>query len=1162
MKRLSTVFLCIIMCLLLLCYTPKVYAESYSGTCGQNLTWSFDGKTGELVISGSGEMDDYFYDTPWEAFTNEIKTISIGDNVTSIGHGAFSCCEALTDVTIGSGVTSIGSAAFDSCINLSGVTIPESVASIGVNAFNCCNSLTGIWVDSKNQCYSSDGYGILFNKEKTVLLRCPGGYPGKYIIPNCVESINLKAFESCINLTSVTIPNSVTSIGMFAFSSCKALTNVTIGNGITYISDFVFSYCENLTSVTIPDSVTSIGGSAFSCCESLMSITIPDSVTSIGDSAFYSCTSLMSVTIPNGVTSIGASAFHYCSFLKEIVIPNSITSIGDEAFCGSGLISVTIPSSITVIPYALFKDCVSLRNVIIPNSITNIEKFAFSSCAALESIIIPDSVISIGDRAFYQCQSITSVILPNTDATIGKEIFQDCTALTCVTIPSGLSTIGYKMFYRCSNLEELTITEGVTSIGDQAFSRCASLSTVSIPESVSEISHNAFGECFDLTRVIIYNPNCSLAEGVQVLGSAERTVLIGHDNSTTEKYAQKYGYQFLSLDDLPQPLVGSCGTNVNWTLNLVTGEMLLSGSGAMFNYDSRETPWKIQSSVICSVIVSDGITSIGNSAFSDCENLANLHIGEDVRTIGDTAFCRTDLKNVEIPYSVTNIGDCAFGYCSALETLSISGDITSIGNYAFASCYNLQNFTLPDSVESIGSGAFEGCLTLTSMTIPCKVTIISDFLFNRCGGLIKVTLPNGIERIGNNAFSACESLEDVIIPQSVSQISDFAFSSCTGLKKVSIQNGITIIGTSAFKYCENLTDIMLPASLSFVGDDAFYGCTNLAKVTVGNPKCKIYDRVSTLGTVGVTVLWGYDNSTVQDYALKYGYRFESLGASPFEACPHAYTTVVMQPSCTEQGYTTYTCSLCGGSYIGDVTEALGHDWDNGTITLPPTATEDGIFIYSCTRCGETETESIPATGEADKPCDGGASCPSNHFTDVEGPKHWTHKGIDFAVTHGLFSGMSATTFKPDTAMTRAMLVTVLWRYAGEPIEGTNSFTDVPNGTWYTAAVTWAAHNGVVAGVGNNKFNPDGKITREQMAAILYRYAKSNGIDTSKRTNLSSFPDSGKISGYAKEALQWAVAEGLVNGSTEGGITYLQPQGNATRAQVAAILMRFIQNVVE
>ena len=139
-----------------------------------------------------------------------------------------------------------------------------------------------------------------------------------------------------------------------------------------------------------------------------------------------------------------------------------------------------------------------------------------------------------------------------------------------------------------------------------------------------------------------------------------------------------------------------------------------------------------------------------------------------------------------------------------------------------------------------------------------------------------------------------------------------------------------------------------------------------------------------------------------------------------------------------------------------------------------------------------------------------------------------------------------------------MLVMVLWRYEGEPAEGENTFTDVPNGTWYTNAVAWAASNGIVGGVGNGKFDPDGSITREQMATILFRYAQKKNIDTSKRGELSGFADSGKVSSWAKDAVQWTVAEGIINGS-DGK---LLPQGNATRAQVSAILMRFIENIVK
>ncbi len=197
--------------------------------------------------------------------------------------------------------------------------------------------------------------------------------------------------------------------------------------------------------------------------------------------------------------------------------------------------------------------------------------------------------------------------------------------------------------------------------------------------------------------------------------------------------------------------------------------------------------------------------------------------------------------------------------------------------------------------------------------------------------------------------------------------------------------------------------------------------------------------------------------------------------------------------------------------------------------------------------------------EPEKPCDGGADCVSKRFTDVN-TSYWYHSCIDYAVSHELFGGTSATTFEPDAPMTRAMLVTVLWRYEGQPKGYSSTFSDVnaKDGGWYADAVAWAAANGVVNGVGNNRFDPNGKITREQMAAILYRYAEKKGMDTSKRGNISAFPDAGSVSAYASDAIRWAVGEQIINGS-DGK---LLPQGNATRAQVAAILMRFAENIAK
>lgn len=268
----------------------------------------------------------------------------------------------------------------------------------------------------------------------------------------------------------------------------------------------------------------------------------------------------------------------------------------------------------------------------------------------------------------------------------------------------------------------------------------------------------------------------------------------------------------------------------------------------------------------------------------------------------------------------------------------------------------------------------------------------------------------------------------------------------------------------------------------------------------------------------------------------------------YDAAASAWEAVYELDLKTYRGYRIYGFAIDEDEFVLDI----------NTSSILPSDLKEHQLRY---RYRQAEHESPEAPVDPDAPCDGGEACDCKQFTDVAGPNDWTHKGIGFAIRNGLFSGMSATTFEPETAMTRAMLVTVLWRYAGKPLEGQNSFTDVPSGQWYTDAVTWAAHNGIVAGVGDGRFDPEGKITREQMAAILYRYAAKVGIDTSGRDDLR-FPDAGKVSGYAASALQWAVSEGLVSGSRENGVTYLHPQGNATRAQVASILMRFIENVAK
>ena len=270
-----------------------------------------------------------------------------------------------------------------------------------------------------------------------------------------------------------------------------------------------------------------------------------------------------------------------------------------------------------------------------------------------------------------------------------------------------------------------------------------------------------------------------------------------------------------------------------------------------------------------------------------------------------------------------------------------------------------------------------------------------------------------------------------------------------------------------------------------------------------------------------------------------------------EAHEHSYTAVVTAPTCTEKGYTTHTCA-CGDSYVDTYTDALGHAWDSGTVTKQPTATETGVRTYTCTRCNATKTETIPATGSVDV---------TQMFTDVT--KNWAYPGIQYCVTHGIMGGMGDGTFAPTGTTTRAQIVQILYNLEGTPaVSGTTPFTDL-TANWYKPAILWAYQNNVVAGTSPTTFDPEGPVTREQIAVILTQYMFH--VLKLERTwtpaDLSTFPDGAQVSSWAKEAMQDAVALGLINGTkAPDGLVYLDPQGSAARQQVATILMNFCQNV--
>lgn len=630
------------------------------------------------------------------------------------------------------------------------------------------------------------------------------------VIQDGVTSIGEYAFNYCGSMTSITIPDSVTSIRDYAFFYCVSITRITIPDNVTSIGDYAFYGCDDLESMNFPDSVTSIGSSAFDGCGKLTGIFTLDNVKSIGSSAFVNCPvirhasygsdgakalsradysfrvpgekynlkflfngediigielsnvdkDVTDLIIPDNVTSIGVNAFYNCGSLSGTNIPDNVTSIGNSAFYGcSSLSDINISDNVTSIGNSAFYSCRSMTDITIPDNVTSIGSNAFANCSRLSSITIPDNVTSVGENAFSGCAAkryanlgsdgakalsratyafqipgekyylkyvfsggnITGLSLLSVDKDVGD-----------LTVPDGVTSIGSSACYDCNNLTSIALPESVTSIGSNAFSGCSSLRSISILDGVTSIGNNAFKNC---PAILYANLGSVGAKTISISGFSFRV--------PGEKYSLIYLF-----------------TNGN----KITGLELTKAD-----------------TDIVDLTISDRVTSIGKSAFYNCNKMISMTIPDSVTNIGTNAFygCSAALyirqgSNLEIliskaGYSFRNPGDqYSRKYMFSGEEiigvelnkvdqdvvdLIIPDSVTSIGSYAFAYCNRLSSITIPDSVTSIGSYAFANCHSLSSIIIPGSVRSIADYAFSECYGLNKVAFLQDSET--NVNISSC-----------------------------------------------------------------------------------------------------------------------------------------------------------------------------------------------------------------------------------------------------------------------------------------------------------------------------------------------------------------------------------------------------------------------
>ena len=706
-----------------------------------------------------------------------------------------------------------------------------------------------------------------------------------------------------------------------------------------------------------------------------------------------------------------------------------------------------------------------------------------------------------------------------------------------VVIKDGVTNVGNYALFFLPAATQVTLPDSVTRIGRYGIAMCSKLTGMSIPKSVTEIGD--FGLAGDgLTAV-------TLPDGLQSLGRG-------------------------AFD--------TCASLTNTTLPAA-------------------------------------ITAVPGKCFADCTKLLNVKYAGTVTAIGDLAFesCKS-LVTAPIPETVTELGASAFTGCTALTDVTIPAGVTAIPEDCFRGCTALADMKLPGTVTSVGHNAFTGCTALKDVRCygaapaaepgnseahsfePAIVTIhynpdpVYGWTLDADGkwqgytvsskgaclhtgyGTTETTVPATCGEAGR-VDTICSNCGEVVSTKEIPATGAHTWDNGT----VTTEPTETTPGVRTFTcaVCGATRTETIPAT----GEHTFVFTKNVAPTCTADgydlytcSGCGATEKRNSKPALGHK--WDSGKVTTEPTETTPGVRTYTCtvcGETRTEAIPatgaHTHVwdngTVTIAPTETTPGVRTYTCTVCGQTRTETIpaTGAHTHVWDNGTVTIAPTETTPGVRTYTCTVCGQTKNEIIPATGGSSV-CPGGPSCPSYGFSDVAGPNDWSHEGIDYCVRRSLMVGTGAGTFSPGMNCSRAQIVQILYNLSGDKTDYGNyylPFTDVAPGAWYYDAVAWAYFNNVVSGTSETTFAPNDVITREQMAVILYGYTAEFAPEfTGNAASLNTFPDAGSVANWAYAAMSWAVGNGLISGMGSGGVSYLAPQGSATRAQASAIIMRYCQ----
>ena len=773
--------------------------------------------------------------------------------------------------------------------------------------------------------------------------------------------------------------------------------------------------------------------------------------------------------------------------------------------------------------------------------VTNVGDRAFKDCQYLTCMFLDDGITTIGDRAFYADEYLSAINMPRNLELIDQYAFYGCDTLTFVRAGacSRLRRIEDHAFYSCTMLAELRLPNGLTYIGPWAFAWDRILgqedTTLGLPSSLQVIETGAFA-------FVNHHKNLNIPANVTSIGD----------------------YAFM------------CDYYMN-NLTFSPGDKPLTIGKAAFAGDNH----------MKTVDLSNRVAQIDKCAFAGCELLEEAYFGDRIDTIQARAFTSVDaalqlaiktvLNGILDPDNPEGNEEHADDIAAGLTQIA---KITQLKRAVFKndpakSIYGAadSNRSFPDdcvvyytqgshtwAAELKDDGTWQGYKTglwhgnhiaQFADTVVDPTCTKQGYTHHACTvkGCTYAPVDDTYVAATDHTWVKTQTNPPACTEQGT------AFYKCSACGATRTEK-IAALGHDLSR-CDLVPDATCTQPGRAVGTCARCG----VKIDEVIPaKGHDYSYKSASSTEPTCTETGRYQGTCPRCNQDYNDTIPALGHDWGE------WVVTQEPTYTTTGYRYHICARCNARVGEDIPKLHEHVWDAGVVTQKPTATEPGVKTFTCTICGATKTEAIPATGVPDV-CPGGPTCPGYAFRDMPAPTDWAHEGLDYCIYRGYIAGTSASTVAPNGVCTRAQLVSILYRIQGEPttVAGYElaklraPFDDVPRGQWYTDAIWWAKLTGVVSGTSATTFDPSGEITREQLAVILYNYTKQFAPGSlTEAGSLAGFPDAGSVSSWARTEMAWAVGNGLISGTGSGGIAYLSPQGSATRAQVAAILMRFEQ----